>query len=395
MQEFDYQLHPRILYGPGTIKRLGSLASEFKGRRVLVVSDPGVVNAGIFEIGRASLAHSGFEVLGFHDLKENPTTIHVEQGLRVARTFQPNLIVGLGGGSSMDCAKGINFVYSCGGQMRDYWGVGKATSEMLPMIAIPTTSGTGSETQSFALISDAETHVKMACGDPKAACRIAILDPTLTVSQPSIVTALTGIDALTHALETFVCNRANPMSECYSREAWQLLSNAFTQVLNSPKDLEARGQMQLGACFAGMAIEASMLGVAHALANPLTAMIGVPHGQAVGLMMPHVVRFNSPNVENRYAELLRLLDPIQHEVSDEPLASARIASLFENWLARAGLSTSISQLPQWPVHLMSDKTALEGMVNSLAASAIKQWTATFNPRVATEQDMQSLYRAAL
>ena len=400
MQEFDYQLRPRILYGPGTLDRLGSLALEFQGRRVLVVSDPGVVNAGIFEKGRASLARSGFEVLGFHDLQENPTTAHVENGLRVAEAFRPNLIVGLGGGSSMDCAKGINFVYSCGGQMRDYWGVGKATSVMLPMIAIPTTSGTGSETQSFALISDAETHVKMACGDPKAACRIAILDPTLTVTQPSIVTALTGIDALTHALETYVCNRSNPMSECFSREAWRLLSNAFARVLESPGDLEARGEMQLGACFAGMAIEASMLGAAHALANPLTATFGVPHGQAVGLMMPHVVRFNSSQVEGRYAELLRLFVPTTltsapNQGPNESSAGSQIASLFHTWLSRAGLATSLSQLPQWPNHLSHDATALEATLDSLAASAQKQWTATFNPRVTSEKDMQGLYLAAL
>ena len=400
MQEFDYQLRPRILYGPGTLDRLGSLALEFHGRRVLVVSDPGVVNAGIFEKGRASLASSGFEVQGFHDLQENPTTAHVEQGLRVAQAFQPNLIVGLGGGSSMDCAKGINFVYSCGGQMRDYWGVGKATSVMLPMIAVPTTSGTGSETQSFALISDAKTHVKMACGDPKAACRIAILDPALTVTQPTMVSALTGIDALTHALETYVCNRANPMSACFSREAWRLLSNAFTSVLETPGDLEVRGEMQLGACFAGMAIEASMLGAAHALANPLTATFGVPHGQAVGLMMPHVVRFNSRQVEARYADLLQLLTPDQlakvpDQAQNELSAGARIASLFQSWLSRAGLVTSLSQLPQWPRHFANDAIALEATIGSLAASAQKQWTATFNPRVTSEKDMQGLYLAAL
>jgi alcohol dehydrogenase len=400
MQEFDYQLRPRILYGPGTLDRLGSLALEFQGRRVLVVSDPGVVNAGIFEKGRASLALSGFEVLGFHDLQENPTTAHVEKGLRVAEAFRPNLIVGLGGGSSMDCAKGINFIYSCGGQMRDYWGIGKATSAMLPMIAIPTTSGTGSETQSFALISDAETHVKMACGDPKAACRIAILDPTLTVTQPSTVTALTGIDALTHALETYVCNRSNPMSECFSRESWRLLSNAFARVLETPGDLEARGEMQLGACFAGMAIEASMLGAAHALANPLTASFGVPHGQAVGLMMPHVVRFNSSQVEARYAELLRLFVPTTltsapNQGQNESSAGSQIASLFQTWLSRAGLATSLSQLPQWPNHLSHDATALEATIDSLAASAQKQWTATFNPRVTSEKDMKGLYLAAL
>ena len=169
----------------------------------------------------------------FDGVAENPTTANVEAGLAIARRHSPELIVGLGGGSSMDCAKGINFLYSNGGQMQDYWGVGKAMRPMLPMIAVPTTAGTGSETQSFALISDAETHVKMACGDKKASFRVALLDPELTVSQPPRVTALTGIDAMAHAFETYVTKRRNPMSLAFSREAWLLLGENFERVLTS------------------------------------------------------------------------------------------------------------------------------------------------------------------
>src|SRR5262249_30994646 len=163
-----------------------------------------------------------------------------------------------------------------------YWGTGKATREMLPMIAVPTTAGTGSETQSFALISDAETHVKMACGDKKASFRVALLDPTLTVSQPQRVTALTGIDALAHALETYVTRVRNPVSLAFSREAWLLLGENLGRVLADPANIEARSGMQLGACFAGLAIENSMLGATHALANPLTTHYQIPHGQAIG-----------------------------------------------------------------------------------------------------------------
>ena len=167
----------------------------------------------------------------FDGAQENPTTANVESGLAVAKEFRPELIIGLGGGSSMDCAKGINFLYSCGGKIQDYWGVGKATSDLLPMVAIPTTSGTGSEMQSFALISDAESHVKMACGDKRASCKVAILDPELTLTQPSQVTALTGIDAISHALETFVTTKRNSMSSFFSKESWRLLASNFHQVL--------------------------------------------------------------------------------------------------------------------------------------------------------------------
>ena len=138
----------------------------------------------------------------------------------------------------MDCAKGINFLYSCGGRINDYWGVGKALRPMLPMIAVPTTAGTGSETQSFALISDASTKVKMACGDKKATCRIALLDPRLTVTQPPRLTALTGIDAIAHALETYVTKPRNPVSLLFSREAWRLLAINFPLVLAEPDNLD-------------------------------------------------------------------------------------------------------------------------------------------------------------
>ena len=359
-----------------------------------MVSDPGVVKAGLFSSGEASLIEAGVQVMGFHDLLENPTNLNIEQGLQVAKEFQPDLLIGLGGGSSMDCAKGINFVYSCGGRIRDYWGVGKATRDMLPMIAIPTTAGTGSETQSFALISDAETHVKMACGDPRAACRIAILDPTLTLSQPTSVTALTGIDAITHALETFVCTKRNPISECYSREAWQLLSQGFPQILETPNDIEGRARMQLGACFAGMAIEASMLGAAHALANPLTATLGVPHGQAVGLMMPHVIRFNSLVVEESYVELAKLL-PNGIGAGMGPTASEIIAMVFTRWMNQASLATSLKCLPQWPEELIEDRKRTLAFLRELAVSASKQWTASFNPRSVTESDFLTIYQAAM
>ena len=177
---------------------------------------------------------------------------------------------------------------------------------MLPMVAVPTTAGTGSEAQSFALISDAETHVKMACGDKKAACRVAILDPRLTLTQPPRVTALTGIDAIAHAVETYVSTKRSQISQAFSREAWQFLVRHFEQVLERPADLEARGSMQIGACLAGLAIEHSMLGAAHGLANPLTAHFGLAHGQAVGVMLPHVIRFNAEVVSREYDDLWRL-----------------------------------------------------------------------------------------
>lgn len=387
----DYRLRTRIVAGEGAIEQLGALARELGATRSLIVSDPGVVAAGLFDAGVRSLKASHVEVCGFHGLGENPTTRHVNDGLEVARDFRPDLIVGLGGGSSMDCAKGINFLYSCGGTMSDYWGVGKAGKPMLPLIAVPTTAGTGSETQSFALISDPETHVKMACGDPNAAAAIAILDPLLTLTQPSRVTALTGVDALTHALETYVTIKRNAVSECFSREAWMLLSRGFPRVIEDGSDIAGRTQMQLGASFAGMAIEASMLGAAHALANPLTAFLGVPHGQAVGLMMPHVVRFNHSLVEHRYQELARLLPDFSSE--DRRSGSEIIADRFTSWLEMAGMSTRLRDLESW--FRNQDPSHMEQQLHGMSEMAGKQWTGTFNPRSASVDDYLALYRTAI
>src|SRR5919201_64522 len=175
---------------------------------------------------------------------------------------------------------------------------------MLPSIGIPTTAGTGSEAQSFALIADEQTHMKMACGDRKAAFHIAILDPEVTVSQPAKVTALTGIDAVSHALESYVTTKRNPVSQIFAREAWKLLEVNLEKVLTNPQDLEARGAMQMGAFLAGTAIENSMLGVCHACANPLTAHYGITHGLAIGIMLPHVIRFNARVVGELYADLV-------------------------------------------------------------------------------------------
>lgn len=381
MAQIDQYASPtRIEFGVGRIAELGNLAKELEVQRVLVVSDQGVVSAGHTKRGMDSLAEAGLETDLFDGVEENPTTEHVELGLQLAKKFQPELIVGLGGGSSMDCAKGINFLYSCGGRMQDYWGVGKATADMLPMIAVPTTAGTGSETQSFALISDAESHVKMACGDKRAAFRIAVLDPELTLTQPAHVAALSGFDALSHAVETFVTTKRSEISTRFSQEAWLELAPNYLKVLQSPEDIEARAHMQLGACCAGVAIENSMLGAAHALANPLTANYGIAHGEAIAIVLPHVVRFNGRECDAWYEELLS----VTAEFSECPNgASAELAAFLTDVAKQAGLPTSLQE-----------KEVPQASLAQLAEEAAKQWTATFNPIAVTVDDLLSLYEQA-
>jgi len=382
MIPFDFQPRTRIVFGPGRLETLGDLAVELGAKRALVVSDPGVVAAGHTAHGVGSLEHAGVVSAVFDEVRENPTTREVDAGLQAAREFEPDVIIGLGGGSSMDCAKGINFLFTNGGSMRDYWGVDKAEHPMLPMIAVPTTAGTGSETQSFALISDAETKMKMACGDKKAAFRIALLDPVLTVTQPPRVAALTGIDAVAHALETYVTKRRNPASLAFSREAWHLLAANFSRVLDDPDDLDARSGMQLGASFAGLAIENSMLGAAHATANPLTAKYGVAHGEAVGLMLPHVIRFNAEEFPHWYCDLLEATGG-SNGFPHPKHGPAGLADFVEMLVAKAGLSTRLRDCGVEQEHLPE-----------LAAAATQQWTGTFNPRAIDSESLCRLYERA-
>ncbi len=382
MQPFDFSLKTRLIFGEDSIDRLGQLATELNCCRALVISDPGIVAAGHVGRGIAALTTAGIETELFAGAHENPTTDDIENGLSIAKLFQPDLLIGLGGGSSLDCAKGINFVYTGGGTMHDYHGVGKATAPMLPMIAVPTTAGTGSEMQSFALISDAKTHIKMACGDKKATCRIAILDPKLTLTQPTMVTALTGIDAISHALETYVTTRRNPISLLYSRESWRLLAGSFRRVLLDPTDLQARASMQLGAAYAGLAIENSMLGASHALANPLTATFGTPHGQAVGLMLPHVIRFNGAVHDRWYQELLDVSEN-SHADSFRGSGARRLADFVTELIVAAGLKVKLSQIGVEP-----------NRFPELVSAAAQQWTGSFNPRVVDAQSLMALYQEA-
>jgi len=369
MVSFDFHARTRVIFGRGTWSTLGVLGRELGFSRTLLVADPGMVAAGYVARAIERLEAAGIHVATFTDFGENPDSQMVEAGRRVAAPLDLDSMIGLGGGSSLDCAKGINFLLTNGGTIADYRGYGRAPRPLLPMIAVPTTAGTGSEAQSYAVISDAATHMKMACGDPSAAARIALLDPELTLSAPRPVTALSGYDAIAHAVETWVTTKRTLLSDSFARSAWDLLTGAYERVLAAPSDLEARSAMLAGAHFAGMAIEQSMLGAAHACANPLTARYGLAHGLALSILLPHVVRFNAPEVGGRYAALAR--------------SAGALASRLEQLATIAGLGGTLRS-----------HGAHEADVSDLATLAAQQWTGTFNPRPFDADAALEIYRAA-
>lgn len=381
----DYNPRTRLIYAENSIARLGELIKEYGGRRVLLVTDGGIVKAGHAARAEESITKAGLFVTHFDKVQENPTTRNVADCLEVARRGDVDFLVGLGGGSSLDTAKGTNFILTNGGKMADYWGVNKAAKAMLPLIAIPTTAGTGSECQCFALIADEVTHQKMACGDDKAYARAAILDPTLTLSLPLQVTANTGIDTVAHAVETYVTTVRNPLSQMFAKEAWRLAECNLEKVLKQPQNLEARGNMLLASAYGGMAIAQSMLGAAHAAANPLTAHYHVIHGQAVGVMLPPVIRFNSGNPASakQYADLAAAAGLSRSRDDADSGVNALLRRLNE-LLQGAGILDAVKAQ-----RIPSDK------LDVLSAEAAKQWTASFNPRPIAAPDFKGLYESAL
>ncbi len=360
----------RVVAGDGSIGQLGGLARDLGFARTLLVADAGVAKAGHLEQAHALLIAAGVEAIVFSDFGTNPDADMLETGRRYAAEQRVDSLVGLGGGSSLDCAKGINFVLTQGKSIQACRGYGKAMKPMLPMIGVPTTAGTGSEAQSYAIISDPRTHEKMACGDPKAAFRVVILDPRLTVTQPPSVTAAAGYDALSHAVESFVCTTRTPQSQAQSLEAWRLLDANFERVLASPADLDARSAMQLGAFHAGAAIELSMLGATHACANPVTARYGTTHGHAIAILLPHVVRWNACVAESMYAELS---GTSAHALAD-----------------RLSVLAASGHLPR----TLSDAGASRDHLSALAHDAAAQWTGRFNPRPFDAAGALEIYECA-
>jgi len=358
----------RVAFGAGRSADLASYVAAEGGSRVLLVTDPGLVTAGHVEKAVSLLTVAGITVAVFDGVEENPTSLHVEAGVQTAREEDVDLLLGLGGGSSLDVTKGIAFILSNGGTMRDYRGRNRAPRPFLPMIGVPTTAGTGSEAQSYALISDPLTREKMACGDDKAYFRIAVLDPDLLATVPRGVSAAAGLDALSHAVEASATRTRTPQSRAIAREAWTMLERSFEALLDGPKEPRVLEDMLVGSHLAGVAIECSMLGAAHACANPLTARCNLVHGVAVSVMLPWVVRFNAEGGADPYADLM---------------PAGELTRRIESFLDAAGVARRLSQ------HGVD-----RDLLPSLAADAATQWTGKHNPREVGERELLSIYQAA-
>ena len=370
---------PVVRSGCGALADLGLTAREFGLRRVLVTSDRGIVAAGITGRALARLDEAGVAAEVFSDFGENPTESDVARGAAAARAMDADALAGVGGGSSLDVAKGAGFLLAGGGRMEDYRGYDRCPAPLPPLLGVPTTAGTGSEAQSYALISRDGDHQKLACGAPSAMFGAVILDPTLLPSAPREVVAAAGFDAVAHAVETAVTSRRTAESIALSHRSFALLGRAFPRVASGEADPADWEDMQRGAFFAGAAIERSMLGAAHACANPLTRRFDVAHGRALALTLPRVVRWNAPSAQEAYRDLL-------HAAQIRPGAgpAETLASLLDEWIALADLPRTFD-----------DERLRSHDLPGLAAEASGEWTGRFNPRPFDAAGALAVYGSAV
>lgn len=364
--DLPISLRTNLISGQGSLAEAADLADG----RVFLVTDPGIVAAGHVARLEALLTAKGTPFHRYDAVTENPSEADVDACVAAFQNAfgddDPEWIVALGGGSCIDVAKGCAMLVAGGGRMRDYVGHKATANAQLPVLAIPTTAGTGSEVQSFALITNNDTGRKMACGGEAPA--VAILDPDLTRSQPPFVAACAGLDTLAHAVETAVTKARTEASVQYAREAFRLVERNLESSLRQPEDVAARGAMLRASAAAGIAIENSMLGAAHSMANPLTRQFAVAHGQAVGQLLPFVVRFNAEDgaAAAAYAELA--YDAGVAERTDNTVVAVdKLIARLSELVAIAGFGPTFANVPA-------------SAVDALAAEAAEQWTAQFNPR---------------
>jgi alcohol dehydrogenase len=382
---FSFSTVSSIVSEPGASLRLGPLVAErFPAvKRVLVVTDPGFLRTGLADPPRASLERQGMQVTTYSDVLADPPEAVVEAAAAFARQQGVEMVVGLGGGSSMDVAKLVAVLAGSEQPLAQMYGIGKVSGQRLPLVQVPTTAGTGSEVTNIAIVTTGET-TKMGVVAPQLYADLAVLDANLTVALPPVVTAATGIDAMVHAIEAYTSrHKKNPLSDMLARQALSLLSSNLVKACENGRDLEARQAMLLGACLAGQAFSNAPVAAVHALAYPIGGIFHVAHGLSNSLVLPHVLRFNLPAATSHYAELAGIVVP-HASGSEEARAHALIVAMQQ--IAKiTGVETTLQQVGITEHDL--DRLADDAMLQTRLLGN--------NPRELTRDDARAIYAAAL
>lgn len=371
------------LFGPGCAKEIGTKAQNLGAKKALIVTDEGLFKFGVADTISGYLKEAGVDSHIFPGAEPNPTDINVHNGVKAYNDNGCDFIVSLGGGSSHDCAKGIGLVTAGGGHIRDYEGIDKSTVPMTPLIAINTTAGTASEMTRFCIITNTDTHVKMAIVDWRCTPLIAIDDPKLMVAKPAGLTAATGMDALTHAVEAYVSTAANPITDACAEKAITMISQWLRPAVANGENIEARDAMSYAQYLAGMAFNNASLGYVHAMAHQLGGFYNLPHGVCNAVLLPHVCEFNLIACQDRYAKIAELMGVNVEGFTETEAAFAAIDAIRE-------LSSSIG-IPSGLTELGVKTEDLAIM----AENAQKDACMLTNPRKATHAQVVEIFKAAL
>ncbi len=381
---FTFNTVPSIRFGDGLLARIGEMVAIAGHRRVLVVTDPGMMTTGIVEVAIEHLREADISVTIYSDVEADPPESVVLAATAMAQESDAELIIGIGGGSSLDVAKLVALLASSGQRLFDAYGVGNATGPRLSLVLVPTTAGTGSEVTPISIITTGESE-KMGVVSPLILPDIALLDPALTLSVPPHVTAATGIDAMVHAIEAYasVSSNNNPISQLLATEALTLLGGAVETVVHDGGNRQARADMLLGSMLAGQAFANSPVAAVHALAYPIGGHFKVPHGLSNALVLTHVLRFNVVVAPSPYAEMAPFVFPDLAEMGPQEAATAFVEGMAD-LSARCGLEQRLR-----------DVGIPKDAIDLLARDAMNQTRLLVNnPRPVAEDDAHHIYSAA-
>ncbi|USD38437.1 MULTISPECIES: L-threonine dehydrogenase [Ferrimonas] len=369
--------------GTGAVDSAADDIAALGFKRALVVTDKVLVEVGLVAKVTAKLTAKGVETVIFDGTQPNPTVGNVNAGLALLKEHDCDFVISLGGGSPHDCAKGIALVAANGGSIADYEGVDKSPKPQMPLVAINTTAGTASEMTRFCIITDEERHIKMAIVDKNTTPLLSVNDPELMLDKPKALTAATGMDALTHAVEAYVSIAANPITDACAEKAFTLISDNLRNAVNNGQDIAARDQMAYAQFLAGMAFNNASLGYVHAMAHQLGGFYDLPHGVCNAILLPHVQAYNAQVVPERLAKVAQFMGVDISGMTDEQGAEAALEAI-------RALSKDIGI----PANL-TELGVKEEDIPTLATNALNDACGLTNPKQATHEEISALFKGAL
>ncbi|MBI5991834.1 L-threonine dehydrogenase [Clostridium perfringens] len=371
------------LMGADCLKEAGEQVAELGFKKALIVTDKVLGQIGIVKKVTDVLDNKDIEYAIYDETKPNPTVKNVNDGLELLKEKECDFVISLGGGSAHDCAKGIALLATNGGEIKDYEGVDKSKKPQLPMVGINTTAGTGSEMTLFAIITDEERHIKMALVDKHLTPIIAVNDPMLMLAMPKSLTAATGMDALTHAIEAYVSTSATPITDACAEKAIELISNYLVNAVENGQDVEARDMMAYAEYLAGMAFNNASLGYVHAMAHQLGGFYNLPHGVCNAILLPHVQEYNKATSASRLAKIAKIMGGNIEGLTDEQGADLCI-DMIKSLSQTIGIPEGLGVLG-----------VKESDFETLATNALNDACSLTNPRKGNLEEVIAIFKKAM